>query len=621
MKKRYLREELDFVLTDLLPLEKSNVFTNRYLYDFLQNNQNILEKSIRNKKTDFNNKIFDKSWHSTPLTFKIRNKKSSREISLINPLGTIESLIYKKLYYDKALAIIHKDNLYGIRTPYHKAAMTLRTPNKKIVKYSNENEKKQIELSLESSGFFYKHKPFSTITKFQNSNLFNYYLDKYDYLSKIDIQNFFPSIYTHTFSWLIANDTFDRKKLNSSRSIYTITDVFLQNLNSSKTNGILVGPEIFRFISEFLLVHIDQRIHTELAGSLKNNSGFKIIRFIDDYFIFFENEEDGKIIQEKIEDILGEFHLKINQAKTKTSMTSEIYNLWFIKLIKFMDNINSIFESETEKKLLFSVFRQEINNLLLRCPNDVDRIVSYLLSAIVTKLEEQEGKELELKMSYSDFTNLIMYIYVNSPSYLSTQKIVRILDLLLNHNRQEFHFVIEKVIDRYFFKMVSNAYINDFVNIITFLSKENINVSDEIQKKIDELMIDENNILILANYAICNKNIEGIEKINKIISKSIYKINWDDFFLDKSSWWIFIFFSWPKLSLDNREEMESKLTLYKKHNNSEKEKILIIDFLLEENNHFINWDFMDNKDEEFYFYTRNRTVFNPNSLDSLSISF
>jgi hypothetical protein len=63
-------------------------------------------------------------------------------------------------------------------------------------------------------------------------------------------------------------------------------------LNGSKTDGLLVDPEMMRLLAEFLLVHIDERIIERLfSKNIINEGDYKIFRFVDDYFIFTDNNE------------------------------------------------------------------------------------------------------------------------------------------------------------------------------------------------------------------------------------------------------------------------------------------------------------------------------------------
>ena len=69
------------------------------------------------------------------------------------------------------------------------------------------------------------------------------------------------------------------------------------DINYNETNGIIIGPEFSRIISEVLLTRIDLEIARDLSSQgLELNKHYLIYRFIDDYTIFFMNPK--KIVRE-----------------------------------------------------------------------------------------------------------------------------------------------------------------------------------------------------------------------------------------------------------------------------------------------------------------------------------
>ncbi|OOR28280.1 hypothetical protein BW892_10200, partial [Bacillus cereus] len=56
-------------------------------------------------------------------------------------------------------------------------------------------------------------------------------------------------------------------------------------------------------------------------------------------------------------------------------------------------------------------------------------------------------------------------------------------------------------------------------------------------------------------------------------------------------------------------------------NNVDNAKSIVLNFLLDNHKHFIEWTFTkDNYYKNYYFYTKDRTVFNPDIIDQISIS-
>ncbi|HDB5314945.1 TPA: hypothetical protein O6X01_002916 [Staphylococcus aureus] len=117
-----------------------------------------------------------------------------------------------------------------------------------------------------------------------------------------------------------------------------------------------------------------------------------------------------------------------------------------------------------------------------------------------------------------------------------------------------------------------------------------------------------------------------VKAVNSIIKEKMGIINWDDFFQDKLSWWIFIFFSYPKINRYLWNEIKLKLESIKLNIEGEggpsgEAKVFILDYLLTNKKHFVEWNFTkDNYYKNYYFFTKDRTVFNPDIMDQINIS-
>lgn len=670
MEKSYKfnRQKLDYVLTDLLPYEKGNHFTNVYLYQYLNNNKKRINNFVKSILKQ--SKYFDSNWHSSPLKFKISKKEDSfREISLINPLGIIEALAFIQIFENDVLNITHNKQDFSSRKASRNNTLTYKKNNKQTVYYTDDpSTKKQLLISLESSGNFYNHFPSKTITKLINSKVFNHSLDKFDLMLKLDIQDCFPSLYTHSYKWLISNKVFDSKNLKDTKSIYSNIDVFLQNLNGSKTNGIIVGPEISRLLFEFMFVHLDEELFQILQEkNLKRGENYTIYRFVDDYFIFTNNQNDQTIIKNEISSLLNNYQMKINESKVAKYKTGDNLNSWYLELqhlislveeifindyISFEKAISSII-SEVEidkeilepflqvastnenvitkngnkrKKIKYINLRGRINEVI-RLTNESALISSYLLSTILKKIEDGK-EELSINMKLNELISLVFFTYTKKVSYASTQKIIRIFTVLFESDLQGIKEFIEINIER-FEEHIFTRHTSDWIDLVLFSSNYQLNISNKIIEKIITKVVTEQNPVNLA--ALCllseSKFVDSYKiskEVNSLISIKTKMINWDDFFQDELSWWVFIFKSYPKLNRDIKEYINTNLEVVKsnlRHTPSDEGKRIILDFLLEEKTHFIEWGFKkDNYYKKFYYYTKDRTVFNPDIIDQIGLS-
>jgi len=165
---------------------------------------------------------------------------------------------------------------------------------------------------------------------------------KYKLLTKIDINNFYNSVYTHTIAWAWCGDRYEA--LGDTNFIYTGSriDKLFQYSNDKRTNGIPVGPVLSDLIVEIILSERDTFITQKIK---ENGIDFLATRFKDDYRVLCNSQEESDKISRIILDALNEFNLQINEAKTKTvSLPEGLYRSHSIKY-----NIYSLRKIPAEK--------------------------------------------------------------------------------------------------------------------------------------------------------------------------------------------------------------------------------------------------------------------------------
>jgi hypothetical protein len=137
----------------------------------------------------------------------------------------------------------------------------------------------------------------------------------YKKIVKVDITNFYNSVYTHTIAWAWKGD---RKKALSDSSNYNYTgtklDKLFQYSNDQRTNGLAIGPVISDLIVEIILTERDKEITKRIK---KQGIDFLATRFKDDYKILAKSQEEGEQIVKIIIDDLDNFNLQVNETKTQ----------------------------------------------------------------------------------------------------------------------------------------------------------------------------------------------------------------------------------------------------------------------------------------------------------------
>lgn len=143
------------------------------------------------------------------------------------------------------------------------------------------------------------------------------------YEVKIDVANFYPTVYTHSITWAMLGrekakqiwslSTPQRRSYTpaSDVQLYEIgnqIDKAIRNCNEQQTHGILVGPDVSFLIGELIMSRIDANV-SALRPDLKGT------RYYDDYTFYVDSEEDANSVYQTLQSELRHFGLEINDAK------------------------------------------------------------------------------------------------------------------------------------------------------------------------------------------------------------------------------------------------------------------------------------------------------------------
>lgn len=178
----------------------------------------------------------------------------------------------------------------------------------------------------------------------------------FQYLLQTDITNFYPSIYTHSISWVFMGKKQAKKnkeQLHSNMQLGNKIDKTLQLMSYSQTNGIPQGSVLMDFIAEILLAHIDQELALEIKKEKINK--YQIIRYRDDYRIFSQNSSDADKITQILAKILVDYGLKLNPKKTQAS-EDIIYFSQKEEKLEWLKQEASIIYGKTLQKQLMIVY-------------------------------------------------------------------------------------------------------------------------------------------------------------------------------------------------------------------------------------------------------------------------
>ena len=346
VKLSYSKERVLF--SDVLPYECPIIFSNRYLYRFLAkylwvrekggNKETLLKQKKRTDEKDVNAfaaLLFGCYDHNEPIgdlkhknnalfypyQFNIAHKlNKNRTLSIIHPYNQWQVVEFYERYKYPILYLCNQSK-YSLRKP-HKIAQYFYYRDRLHHKLSgHENDKVELFFKeYENLKTYFSYEKYSNIYKFYEGYRYQRAEKKFKYLMKFDLQSCFDSIYTHTISWATAGGT-DKVKVLPSYHGSWVGDAFdhlMQSVNARETNGIVIGPEFSRIFAEIILQYIDQKVEQELfEKKLYQKSTYECYRYVDDYFLFYNDEKDRNIFMESLTRWLKEFKLQISPSKTE----------------------------------------------------------------------------------------------------------------------------------------------------------------------------------------------------------------------------------------------------------------------------------------------------------------
>jgi len=349
VKLSYSKERVLF--SDVLPYECPIIYSNRYLYRFLAKylwvgkkqkidniTWNTLKQSKRLNEKDANafaallfgcyeqgEPISDLKHKNNalfyPYHFNIAHKPNkNRTLSVIHPYNQWQVVDFYEQYKYSILYLCNQSK-YSLRKP-HKVAQYFYYRDRLHRKLLGHQSDK-VELffnEYENLKTYFSYKKYSNIYKFYEDYRYQRAEKKFKRLVKFDLQSCFDSIYTHTISWATARGA-DKVKVLPGYHGSWLGDAFdnlMQSVNARETNGIVIGPEFSRIFAEIILQYIDQKVEQELLKEkLCQKSNYECYRYVDDYFLFYNDEQDRSLFMDSLTKWLKEFKLQISPSKTE----------------------------------------------------------------------------------------------------------------------------------------------------------------------------------------------------------------------------------------------------------------------------------------------------------------
>lgn len=512
---KYKQERV--LLSDILPYEIPITFSNRHFYDFVIKknvkidgekisapnadaiDQEIIKLlfGIRNSKSFTNGKInFEKeNRDSIPFSYKIAHKINDyRELCIVHPKNQLCMVDFYNQYKE---LILYYCNIspYSIRKPYRVAKYTYHNDKLHFEKLADTTDE-IIEVNdkeYENLKTFFVYKKYSNIHKFYESYQYHRCEKKYNKLFKFDISKCFDSIYTHSISWALLEKEVVKKYLSESKNVFgSQFDTLMQKLNYNETNGIVIGPEFSRIFAEIILQQIDASVKKELDNEgIYFKKNYEIFRYVDDFFVFYNEEQTKEKVLSLYRLKLKEFKLYLNDQKTLnyekpiiTEITiakqkiSDLVNKYLCYSLTEIEVVETVGEAPKKRKkgeifIDSNKLITKFKTIIFESKTEYKDVLNYTLALIERKLKTisknyftilpEKQNEKQYIHALLEILDFVFFLYSVSPRVNTTIKLSRILRVItevLNLKSQfnvDFkHLVFKKIYDNIYLTLQKN---------------------------------------------------------------------------------------------------------------------------------------------------------------------
>lgn len=425
------------LLSEILPHEVPPRFSLRPVY-----------RRIRESKlTALDNVLFrhpsDKNGppETVPYMFSLsRGRKSPRDIHVMHPFHYREVV---NLYETFATQILSN---------CLKSRWTLRSPSgiarraKSVVAHDSPSGSNGNFDADESPVCYFAYGPFNLLYAFYGSRDYEQLESKFRFVRAIDVQSCFGNIYTHSISWAIRGKA-NAKRKDDRAAWFTFDarfDSLMRAMNHGETHGILVGPEMSRIFAELILQTVDTAVEQSLKGRVDFGKQCEVRRYLDDFFIFFNEANVADQVEQSICAELKNCKLYINDAKTLETESPFMSNLSALKheLSHLVDDLLESFhrarrEERSIPKSVCRVTFRKIKTKVAQSGCHYEACVSYVLSILQRKVTASNS-ELCCSFVQGGMVSLLSKLLELDFRYQVAIKVATIYQLLSDKVRESF---------------------------------------------------------------------------------------------------------------------------------------------------------------------------------------
>lgn len=649
-KNNLRRDTLDYILTDATPVETSELFTYTYLYSYLHKNKKQLDSvvtQIKDREVNVFERIvpFDRgkkdtrTWITTPLHFNIvkPDGKSLRKMSIPQPLSAINMYLFINLYQKDILNLL-ENPVFSVRYQSRNSDLVYKSKSRtSLIDYQYKRNRRSKKV-VEQTGRFFDIGPINQVIDLTRSEKWRKANLNFKLFCKLDYKRCFDSVYTHSYKWIVTRDVVDSKGFKNS-SLFAVIDRILQNINGASSNGVIVGPEFSRMIVEVLLQQIDKEVHSELLNlGIKMGEDYEMMRFVDDTFLFTNDEITQDTIIKTVEEKARAYLLEINQLKIDKQATPyfradwvndiEIYKDKVLKVLrpnKAIEQAGENFQVASSVKDIRDL-KDAFSHLVGKYKVDSITISNYATSVLMNNMSSKSRKYTFFKTpthkTIYAFIDCAFYTYCHAINFKNTQKLISILYYCHNEINLRSSKDLQSIVHKYESVIMRSGY-SDIINLLVAFDELEVHFSLKFEEGLFSSIKSADDPIALATFLYYSKYNAKLmnqvtAEVNTLLDEkynSIQEVGKE--LLYKEFWYILIFNKCPYIDKTVQDKFNGMLKRMLKDVNGNADAVIkiIAEYMLDnkEDNSFISWNVKGARMlEEITYRTQNKTIFRKN---------
>ncbi len=213
------------------------------------------------------------------------------------------------------------------------------------------------------------------------------------YSVKVDIESFYPNVYTHYLSKIKTAEPYKGNIMCDS--YFDFLDYYNMKINNNQTKGIVTGVFSSAVSAELLMLCVDYEINSVIGDEVT------YIRYVDDLTFFSDSLEEIYSKLPLVQRVLNKYRLRINNNKTESHMS--IYNMSYVDMYNLrrrfdffnFDSANGVkYDKEVFYNIKGYVSRAYDNNQ----KSDIKAFLSMFNRAVYSKIISfDDNEKIDLK--------------------------------------------------------------------------------------------------------------------------------------------------------------------------------------------------------------------------------